>query len=268
MRARLAHALGARASGVPEGKPRARTVPAYTASAAVYDRMVGRYAYEHWRENFERLEKRHGFDISLAADVACGTGLASRYLAERGADVCAFDLSPQMLAAAARATRGLRVRLLRQDMRYLSPPHAVTAIICATDSLNYLLREEDIRRALGSFYAALLPDGYVLFDLNTAWQLREGADTEPWELEIDGRRMRWRSRWDEDGLIATLEMIFPASQADGDEVVETHRERAYAAGWVLDELAKAGFRSAEVFDAAGLGKAGERTRRLQFVARR
>jgi len=51
---------------------RPRIVASYSTSAAIYDRMVGCFAFEHWRENLERLERRYGFDLSRVADAACG----------------------------------------------------------------------------------------------------------------------------------------------------------------------------------------------------
>jgi SAM-dependent methyltransferase len=240
---------------------------AYSYSAAFYDRMVGRYAFEQWKENFERLGKRYDLDASRTADVACGTGLASRYLDGQGAEVYAFDISLQMLREAAKASSGGRgPKLLRQDMRYLLPPVPVPLLICATDSLNHLLREDDIRRTIKAFYAALYPGGHALFDMNSAWQLREGSDSEPWEFEVEGARMRWVSAWSEKDRTATLELAFFGAGKNGKEVTEVHRERAYSPEWVLEVLGRAGFGRAEVLDAAGLGKVSERTRRFQFVA--
>ncbi len=242
-------------------------VPAYSASAALYDIMVGRFAFEHWRENLERLERRCGLDLTRVADAACGTGLAAAYLAGRGAEVIASDLSPQMLRQAAQRAPQGSLLYMRQDMRYLQTPRPVTLVNCATDALNHLLAEADLRRALASFRAALCPGGYALFDMNTAWQLREGGDSEPWEFEVEGRRMRWLSDWDEARATSTLSMVFIDHAGRGRDVLERHVERAYEGAWVLAELRRAGFSGAEMLDAAGLGKPGKRSRRLLFIAR-
>jgi SAM-dependent methyltransferase len=245
------------------------SLPPYSIAAALYDRMIGRFAFEQWRENFERLNKRYHFELTCCADVACGTGLASRYLAQRGAATLAVDRSPDMLKAAVAATSGFKVTLLRQDMRYLYLHRRVSLIICATDSLNYLLKAKDIRRTLRSFYLNLIPGGYILFDMNTAWQLREGSDVESWDFEVDGEAMRWISEWDEKSLTATLRLMFLETRGEsGRPLCEVHKERAYPADWVGEELVKAGFETRAMLDAAGLGKVGERTRRIQFVARK
>lgn len=230
--------------------------------------MVGRYAFEHWRENFERLERRHGFDLEVCADVACGTGRAAEYLCGRGSLVFAVDRSLEMLRKASISVpRG--VVLMRQDMRYLYLPRRVNLLVCATDSLNYLREQVDLERALRSFLCGLLPGGYALFDMNTAWQLREGSDREPWDFEVEGKPMRWISCWEEDSQTAVLRLIFPAaSDGSGGPVEEVHREKAYPLESVVDILRRIGFDELEVLDAAGLGRPEVRTRRLQFVARR
>src|SRR4030042_2500363 len=113
-------------------------------------------------------------------------------------------------------------------MRYLLPPSRLSLIICATDSLNYLLSESDVRRTLRSFYAALRTGGYALFDMKTAWQLREGSDSEPWDFEIDGVAMHWLSEWSESDQTARLGLIFPALiDENGAPQAEIHCERAY-----------------------------------------
>lgn len=223
------------------GAERDRVSP-YSISSFLYDRLVGRYAFEHWRDNFERLERRCPLHMNLCADVACGTGLAARYLAVRGARVFAVDRSREMLMEASeKAVWG--TTFIRQDMRYLSLPLGVDLIVCATDSLNYLLREGDIRRAIKSFYLNLNPGGYALFDMNTIWQLREGADVRPWEFDMDGHALRWVSGWDAAADTAVLEFSF-LDMADEKGIcpVEIHRERGYPLSWISGELRGGRFR--------------------------
>lgn len=250
-----------------DGPWRQSSKPPYSASAGIYDRMVGFFAFDHWKENFDRLETRYGFELSMVADAACGTGLAAAYLAERGATVYASDLSLWMLSEAAAGRGNGRIRYLQQDMRYLQTPVRVGLINCATDAMNHLLREADVESTLGSFHAALQPGGYAVFDMNTPWQLREGSDVTAWEFDVDGQHMRWLSAWDEKSMTYTLTLIFTALGEDGGDVAEVHRERAYETAWVRDVLFRSGFATVEVLDAAGLGKAGDRTRRLIYVAR-
>ncbi len=229
--------------------------------------MVGEVLHRIWRENLERLERRYGLGLDLVADVACGTGLTTRYLAERGSRVLGVDGSEDMLKVAAARLKGYkRVTLLRQDMRHLSLPSKVRTVICAGDSLNHLLRGEDLRRALFSFAAALEAGGALLFDMNTEYQLREGRDEEEWRFSLEEWDFRLKSDWEEGTATAVLTMHLERRTGEGTEQwVEVHRERAYPPDQVVSLLREAGFGRVDVWDAAGLGKPGAKTRRLQFV---
>ncbi len=66
----------------------------------MYDELMGITAFEVWGENFERIVNRYSIGFEKAADVACGTGLAAGYLAERCGLVYAVDRSASMLAIA------------------------------------------------------------------------------------------------------------------------------------------------------------------------
>lgn len=255
-------------AGMADGRVEEFVVPPYRVSSQLYDRMVGEVLHQVWRENFERLERRYGLGLDLVADVACGTGLVSEYLAGRGCRVYAVDGSPYMLRVAAGRLRGRKgVLLMRQDMRFLSLPSLVSTLVCATDSLNHLLEEEHLRRAVFSFAGALREGGFLLFDVNTLHQLREGADEQEWNFELERWNLTWKSRWDEVSSTAVLTMRM--EEREGTVVrrwVEVHRERAYPCSFLVSVLREAGFRGVDVWDAAGLGKPGPGTRRLQFVA--
>lgn len=51
---------------------RPHIVPSYSTSAAIYNHVVGCFAFEHWRENLDRLERGYGFDLSRVADAVRG----------------------------------------------------------------------------------------------------------------------------------------------------------------------------------------------------
>lgn len=243
------------------------TSAVYHETAALYDVLVGEAAFENWRAVFERLESAFGLRPAECADVACGTGLVLEYLAGRGARACGVDRSERMLAVAAARTAGMGVELYLQDMRSLRLPRQVDLLTCNTDSLNYLLKEEDLALALEGFRRALAPGGHAVFDLNTERQLADQADTAIWRMRLEGVRLYWRSRYDAQAGIATLEMKHVVESPGGNRLYrEVHRERGYAAERVRELALRAGFKAVYAWDAAGLGPVSANTRRLQFLA--
>lgn len=81
-------------------------------------------------------------------DAGCGTGLMTAELAERGADVMAVDISPQLIGIAQSRLSAVhlpRVRFAAGDM--LAPQHGSFDYVMAMDSLIYY-KTPDIASAL------------------------------------------------------------------------------------------------------------------------
>ena len=101
-------------------------------------------------------------------DVACGTGFHSVRLTQAGFDVTAADGSAAMLAKAFAngQARGLILKTVQADWRWLNRDiqGRYDAIICLGNSFTHLHDEQDRRRALAEFYAALKHDGILILD--------------------------------------------------------------------------------------------------------
>lgn len=242
----------------------------YQDLARMYDELVGHAAFDCWKDNLERLLNKYGIGFEVAADIACGTGLAAQYLAERCSRVYAADLSERMLQVArTRATRGNMV-FLRQSFTELELPERVDLLSCNFDSLNYLTEESDLREALRRFGRSLKEGGYAIFDMNTARELEAGRGEAVMVHRVSAGISVWESSWDPGGRVNTLKMTNFVKREDGFYKMseEIHRERAYDRPVIEDALRDAGFTHIEHYDARGLSQVGPDTRRLQFLARR
>ncbi|WP_448410973.1 glycine/sarcosine N-methyltransferase [Mycolicibacterium sp. XJ647] len=101
-------------------------------------------------------------------DVATGTGFHSVRLTKAGFDVTSADGSAAMLAKAFEngQRRGLILKTVQADWRQLNRgiQGKYDAIICLGNSFTHLHDEQDRRRALAEFYAALRHDGILILD--------------------------------------------------------------------------------------------------------
>ena len=73
---------------------------AYAVLAPAYDLLTAEYAYGPWLAAIERLAVGHGLSGRRLLDVGCGTGKSFMPLLDRGFEVTACDISPEMVAAA------------------------------------------------------------------------------------------------------------------------------------------------------------------------
>jgi SAM-dependent methyltransferase len=101
-------------------------------------------------------------------DVAAGTGFHSVQLLKAGFDVMSVDGSAEMLSKAfdnAR-DRNLVLQTTVADWRWLNKDirGKFDAVICLGNSFTHLFDENDRRRALAEFYAALKHDGILILD--------------------------------------------------------------------------------------------------------
>ncbi|GLQ57291.1 methyltransferase domain-containing protein [Devosia nitrariae] len=115
-------------------------------------------------------------------DVATGTGFHSVRLRDAGFNVTSADGSASMLAKAFEngQARGLILKTVQADWRWLNRDiqGKYDAIICLGNSFTHLHEEQDRRRALAEFYAALKHDGVLILDQrNYDTMLDEGFST-------------------------------------------------------------------------------------------
>ena len=134
---------------------------------------------EKWDELIDwdaRADSEGGFFIQLlkargktkVLDVATGTGFHSIQLLNAGFEVTSVDGNAAMLAKAFdnAKERHFILKTIHADWRWLNREvHGkYDAIICLGNSFTHLFDEQDRRRALAEFYAALKHDGVLILD--------------------------------------------------------------------------------------------------------
>lgn len=144
-----------------------------------YQEEYVRSFVEKWDELIDweaRAESESRFFIDIlkardkhtVLDVATGTGFHSVQLLKAGFQVTSADGSAEMLAKAFEngCKRNLILKTTLADWRWLNRDikGKFDAIICLGNSFTHLFREQDRRRALAEFYAALTHDGILILD--------------------------------------------------------------------------------------------------------
>jgi SAM-dependent methyltransferase len=208
---------------------------AYEAFAPIYNEFNHRNDYEMWLGGalLPELEK-HELRRGRALDVACGTGRAFAPLLRRGWEVEGCDLSPGMLERARREHPEVTVH--QADMRELPVFGSFDLVLSLNDSVNYLLGDDDLRRALAAMGSNLAPDGLLLFDCNSASTYESAYGDEVRQVEHAGRRWTWRGVGRAEGAPSTFEALL-----EGDDIEPiVHRERFRSDDEVREALERAG----------------------------
>ncbi len=112
---------------------------------------------------FDRYAKR---PVEKILDLGCGTGGHALALMRRGFQVTGIDASARMLAVARQkaARAGFVLELVRAKLQSFQLPQKFDAAICMFSVIDYLTRDEDIKRMLGNVRRHLKPGGIFICD--------------------------------------------------------------------------------------------------------
>lgn len=222
--------------------PAVTTSEEYDAFAPYYDDFTAASDYEAWTGHVLELARRLGLRGTKLLDLACGTGKSFVPFLRRGFEVTGCDASGEMLAHAARKAPG--VRLVRADLRDLGKLGRFDLVTCFDDSLNYLLDESALARAMRGIALNLGPTGIALFDLNTlhAYRTTFAGDS---VVERDGKVFAWRGESAADApagctATATIDVFARRDGALYERVPTRHVQRHFSAERVTALMADAG----------------------------
>lgn len=241
----------------------------YTVLAEFYDQLTTDVPYLRWADYIEKQFTRCKAPIHTVVELGCGTGTLAAILAQRGYQVTAVDLSPDMLSVAAEKCDGLDVQLVCQDMSKLALPYQADAVICCLDSLNYVTRPLLVQRTFQRVFSSLKPGGLFLFDVKTPLAL-EGADGQVYIDENEEVYCVWRGEYDKRRRICGYGIDLFALQDDGSwwRDGEYHEEYAYTMEELAAWLRDAGFFRIKQFGNLRLSAPKEDEERVFFVARK
>ena len=117
-------------------------------------------------------------------DICCGYGRHAVPLAKKGYTAVGIDRSPVMLDAARRASPGLRLPLLRADMRALPFAESFHIALNLFSSFGYFDAEDDNFRVLQSISGALSSGGRFLIEtVNRDFIVRHSVPTQVYRPE-------------------------------------------------------------------------------------
>ena len=142
-----------------------------------YGTLVAKYC-DIVYEKVRNTEREMGFlhwafqyladiEVKKVLDAACGAGRHAIPLARRGYIMAGVDKSEAMLdVLREKAERaGIEIPVLQCDMKDIQFGETFDALVCMYTSFNYLLKDQDIEKALVAFHRALRPGGIAILDL-------------------------------------------------------------------------------------------------------
>lgn len=233
--------------------------------APFYDELMQGVPYRMWVGYYLLLLSHLGVRPRRLLDVCCGTGTLSEMLADEGFSVEGFDLSAPMIEEARRksAARGLPIRYECMDAAELAMGTTYEGAFSFFDSLNYITDPDRLQAAITKVGEHLEPGGSFIFDLNTAYAFEAKMFDQKLLNPRAKLRYRWKGDWDPETRIIRVDMTF---WRGGEEVHETHVQRAHSDEEVRSMLETAGFRQVRAFHSYTLNPPRYKSDRVHYVA--
>jgi SAM-dependent methyltransferase len=137
----------------------------YERLAPFYDNYAGHWClrYDHY---LVQLANSHRVPQARVLDLSCGTGGLVMRLAARCDRVVGLDTNPHMLALARDAAHSREnVSILAGDFRQFTLGERFDAVVCASDSLNYVSSDEELEQVVRGISQHLESGGLFVCDV-------------------------------------------------------------------------------------------------------
>ncbi len=218
-----------------------------------YDRFAWFYN-EYWGGEYSRpamaifnvLLFPHISPDCRVLDLCCGTGHIAAGLSERGYQVTGIDGSEGMLTFARANAPG--AEFIHADARSFELPKVFQAVISAFDSLNHIMKIEELAVVFSRVHSVMLDDGVFLFDMNVEDEEEILGNT--LDLVGDDHALIVRTSYDQQEKLKKYEVtMFIKDDECWRRSDLTLFQRYYDTVEVLSALADAGFSRVSTYDA-------------------
>lgn len=241
----------------------------YNEFAHIYDELMDDFDYEKWFKYIEAIFSRYEKVPKKILEMACGTGNISYFFGNKGYKLTSFDISDDMLAKAySKLNKFKNIKLLKLNMIDFKLNDKFDSVISLCDSINYILKDEDLQGTFVNVYEHLESNGIFIFDINSCHKLKNTIGNNIFLEDRDDIFYIWQNEYEEENNISNFYLTFFHSE-DGNTFKrfdETHRERAYRVEEVENMLLKAGFKTIDVYEGFTFKEPNLESERINFVA--
>lgn len=249
---------------------------AYTGFASVYDTFMDNIPYEEWGAYVHALLQEYGVTQGLVADLGCGTGKITEYLAQAGYDMIGIDNAEEMLSIAKEKLANYpekdnrrNILYLLQDMREMEFYGTLHAMVSICDSMNYITEEEDLVQVFRLVNNYLEPKGIFIFDLNTPYKYETLLGERNICENREDASFIWENYYYKEERINEYDLTI-YTKLEGNTFArweETHYQKAYDLAQIQQMLKEAGMEFVTAYDAFTKEAPKTDSERIYVVAR-
>ena len=139
----------------------------YETFSYYYDSLMD----ESFYDDYANFINNHIKEYHHVLELGCGSGELALRIANHCDEYIASDYSSSMLEVFSnKISLNSNIKLKNIDMIHFESISYFDLIICACDSINYILNKKDVFKVFKNVYQALLNDGYFIFDVDSLYK--------------------------------------------------------------------------------------------------
>ena len=233
----------------------------YQNFAYYYDSLMDEDFYQ---EYLHFIINKASFNTVL--ELGCGTGIIAIELAKLGKTVYATDLSKDMLEVARINAIQANVDLMlgKIDMSDFKINEPMDLVLCMTDSLNYLMTFNKVKKTFKNVYDALSQSGTFIFDVHSFHKVDVTFNDYEEEVKDEDFYFKWQVKKIDEGKIEHHVTI--KDFENNDEVNEVHRQLTFSVEKYVEALNDCGFSDVKYY--SPFDKYNKNDDRVIFVVRK
>lgn len=238
---------------------RTETAEPYSLFAPVYNYHMRYVNYVYWSRYLLKLMQKNGIKNGDVLEIAAGTGVLASYLQKNFSSYIISDISKDMLK---QSKSGLPKICF--DMRKFPLKIRFDIVLCAFDSINYILSPGEVQKVFNNVSAVLPKGGKFLFDISLERNSLAYSKISRKPIRIKDFVVKQESKYDSNEKIHTNTFTFEFES--GKLINEIHVQRIYKVAEIEKILIASGFTEINKFDSFSFREGNEDSFRIQFIA--
>lgn len=248
--------------------------PPYTSLADIYDEVMSDVDYETWADYIDEIIITHNPGAQRLLELGCGTGTIALSLEELDCyEITATDGSENMIRVAREkgALVNSEIHFEVMDFNNIQTVKKYDVVYLIFDSINYLLKEEEILKLHKDVKEILSPGGIFIYDFTTPRNSRKAVEYFDNDYHIIENRYKYQreSKYDAKNQIHTnifqIERLENENRSEDRVVKEIHKQKIYSQEFMLSLIDKTEFTILEAYDGFQLLPAHNNSLRITMV---
>ncbi|MCQ2770932.1 MAG: class I SAM-dependent methyltransferase [Clostridia bacterium] len=243
----------------------------YSILAKYYDALMTDIEYDKFVDFYTECFEKCGNGVKNVCDLACGTGIITLMLADKGYEVSGIDISCDMLSMAQMRAAENKAKIVfsEQDMSAFTTGVQEDAIICSLDGVNYLTSLEKVKSCFACVSESLKDNGLFIFDVSSVYKFKNILANNAFVYDLDDVFLSWQSFINEKSCVCDYYLTFFSKDGNAwHRYDEEQRQKGYSTTTLTKALNNSGLSVLGIYGDTSFGEPKPDSERLFFVCRK